>query len=285
MGETKGEKKPNPIAALGTACCDCVNSKTKGEWATLVFAYLCFYIFMTGWMAAHIGGLVATMPEKNTTVGQLSQTGGIVTMGDPVFNKFLNFVMTTANRPGTETDGAFEALSSSPWTKTAKRLYQGTTKNADCASGSFVDGQSTTCYSSNQVRFNNHYRLRNLPQTVKALCNSTNNPNISFYDCTNPWTGNLGNVTCDTSIDNTLEITWPKDHLFPHIVEYKVRPTVAVDTDTTFDVTCDITFGDSGNETRNLGYDGHSLRFNIDFEKYLSQRYVFGPAQGQGQGA
>lgn len=283
MGETK-EKKPNPVAQLGTACYDCVNSKTKGEWAVLIFAYLCLYAFITSWMAVHITGLVATMPEKNTTIGQLGVNGQVVSMGDPVFNKFLNFVMTTANRPDTETDEQHEPLSGSPWTKTAKRLYQGTTKSSSCEA-SDID-ENTTCYSSNQVRFNNHYRLRSLPQTVIAFCNSSN-PNITFYDCKNPWTGlELGSslsgestAACATGANN-LTITWPQNHIFPHIVEYKVRPTFTTTVDTTFDVNCHITFGQHGNETRNLGYEGHSLRFNIDFETYLDQKYIFGPAAG-----
>jgi len=247
------KKKQGRVAGCITGCGDCINSKTKGEWALLIFAYLAFYVFMAGWVAIHITGLVATAPERATFNGTFSYSGEQVTIGKPIYNGFLDFVGTTANKVGDD-----EALTVDPWDQVTLRRYEVKTENKECST-SEDEKRQYFCNASNQVRINNHFQLKELPEWIQFDCSG---PGLIFGNCKNPW-GDEGNTNtsagCDTSIPGVMVVHWPNSHVFPHIMQYDVSPATATnETNTDFMVTCKISgFGQS--------------RFN----NQLAQKFVF----------
>jgi len=220
------------LASLYNGCCGCLNSKTKGEWGLLVFAYLSFYLFMAGWMAIHFTGLVATAPDRATFNGTVGISGETVYLGDPIYNGFLEFVATTANRP--DDDRSLE-LASNPWKQSSPRLYETKHTSADCATVDFKND----CFGRNQMRINNHYELKVLDNNISFSCT---NANLTFVNCVNPWGVETTPSAVCTGGKGFINVTWPTAHVFPHIVEFDVYPNSPVtEGSVSFEVKCNIT--------------------------------------------
>jgi len=115
------EPKDMMLVAAVKDCYTCITNWTLQRWASLIFALLLFYAFMTAWMVAHVVGLHATLPDTNSW-----QHNGLV-LGEPRNEDFSVDAIHPANKlvrnqikelkgsAGTTYSWEGEILDGTPW--------------------------------------------------------------------------------------------------------------------------------------------------------------------------
>lgn len=234
----------NPIKG----CADCIGSKSPSDWGKLVLAYTTFYAFVTVWMFIHLYGLQYNAPDTASQVSREGFVNGEIKytyIGEPIYNGFLDGVATTANKADDNMK-----LSPEPWTESKTRLTDVTVTDPTCGT------DLSSCYINQQLRLNNHFSLVELGAHIQIQCT---HPDLTFFDCTDPWNSNE-TAPCHAT-QGEIAINWGEGAKFPHIVQFKVRPTNAVtDADQSFSV------------------DNCKLSTPLEsppFESYLDQKYTF----------
>ena len=211
-----------------------------------------------------------------TFVKPTSDGVNYVQIGMPSYNGFFQNAFTTANK-----DGSLH-LMPDPW-QANERYADSLASNVGCTSSDVGENTPTAaalCSVSGQIRINNNWRMRTTEVPVSVTCKATpnlydpptrENVTLQVVALFNPWNVNLGAIQADgtrhgENVDfnltavNEFSWTWRAGHVFPHIMQFVVTPSMKLNAGerASFQIDC--------SPSSAISFENNHMAYSVAFE-------------------
>jgi len=274
---------------FGEKCSALVDTQEKKDFLYKNLAsYTVFYLFMAGWMAINLHGLVEELPEYEGTSSRIYRDNGLV-MSEPRVKRFMVHALVSANDMSKSAERDRTAHPDpAPWKSDSSPL---TGRDLDCTG---LAADEKECVGTAQIRLNNAHTLRYIQAgaPITVTCTGLEGNNGTFFSqFTDPhyasrtadgWgeksASNLGHASKVECLDassvatgvatgvigvegvkceDQFRLTWAPGATAPHILQFGIGATAS----TSVDVKCEV-----DDETYNNGPYHFKDPFDDTFE-------------------